>query len=206
MINSNLRIGIDFDNTLVSYDRAFYRAAVKNNLISESLPKTKKEIRDFLRSNQKEEQWTALQGEVYGPGIVEAELFKGVDAFLLECVQNDIPVFIISHKTKTPFAGPPYDLHESARSFLELHGFFKKLHLPHEHVFFEPTIEKKISRITKEGCTHFIDDLPEILMHDEFPVGTKKILFDSNSEKENSTQIEHHVSSWEELKNLLLKP
>ena len=44
------KIGIDFDNTIVDYDLAFYLAALEKKLIPEKTPKTKKSVRDYLRS------------------------------------------------------------------------------------------------------------------------------------------------------------
>jgi len=37
---------------------------------------------------------------------------------------SEIPVFIISHRTRHPFIGEPHDLHAAALSWLERQGFF----------------------------------------------------------------------------------
>ena len=61
-----MRIGIDFDNTIVCYDDVFHKAASLQGLIPEGLPSSKNSVRDYLRKIGKEENWTRLQGTVYG--------------------------------------------------------------------------------------------------------------------------------------------
>lgn len=46
-----------------------------------------------------------------------------------------------------------------------------------ENVHFEETREGKVRRIAAIGCDLFIDDLPEVLLHPEFPRSTRPILF-----------------------------
>ena len=47
--------------------------------------------------------------------------------------------------------------------------------LKENQVFFELTKEEKVQRIVQLGCTHYIDDLPEIL--EMLPDTVQKILF-----------------------------
>jgi FMN phosphatase YigB (HAD superfamily) len=70
-------IGIDLDNTLVSYDKLFHQLALEQGLIARDLAVNKTEVRDFLRRAGKEPAWTALQGLAYGTRIREAEVFAG---------------------------------------------------------------------------------------------------------------------------------
>src|SRR5262249_32927807 len=107
-------VGVDFDNTIVCYDNLFHSAARERNLIPSDIPRNKTAIRDFLRKNGQEDQWTELQGYVYGDGMRDAEAFHGVAAFFTECKAAGIVTYIISHKTRYPFLGPKYDLHESS--------------------------------------------------------------------------------------------
>ena len=71
-------LGLDFDNTLVRYDKLFHQLALEKNLIEQIVPANKTAIRDYLREQGKEEQFTLLQGEVYGPRILEAEPAEGI--------------------------------------------------------------------------------------------------------------------------------
>ena len=58
-------------------------------------------------------------------------------------------------------------------------GFFEKggFNLSGDALYFEPTRDDKIERIARLGCTHFIDDLEEVLEHSRFPAGVRRILF-----------------------------
>ncbi len=195
-----MHIGIDFDNTIVCYDKVFYKVAVENGLIPPDMPPCKNSVRDYLRKIGNEDEWTRLQGLVYGTKMDEAEAFEGVFDFLHWCRQNKIEVSIISHKTRHPYIGPKYDLHLAALQWMETQGFFEpnKLGLSRTQVFLELTKADKIKRITDTGCTHFIDDLPEFLMEPSFPKNVISILFDPNNSWETGSPFKR-VSSWIEI-------
>src|SRR5271156_5545997 len=114
-ITSPLCLGIDFDNTIVSYDELFWRLAVERKLVPESIPIAKTEIRNHIRATGREPEWTAMQGTVYGERIVEAKAFPGVIDFFRACNTAGIPLYIVSHKTKFSLADGGYDLHAAAR-------------------------------------------------------------------------------------------
>jgi hypothetical protein len=174
-------IGIDFDNTIVCYDELFHKVARERNLIPADLPVNKSEVRNFLRRAGKEDIWTEMQGYVYGGRMAEALPYPGVIEFFKACRAANVEVCIVSHKTRYPFLGEKYDLHQAAKNWLELQGFFDpdRIGLKRENAFFELTKAEKLQRIGSCNCTHFIDDLPEILSEHAFPPETMKILFDS---------------------------
>lgn len=192
-------IGVDFDNTIVCYDSLFHKIALEKGLIPKHVPLIKDRVRDYLRKCGKEDAWTQLQGFVYGPGILDAPPFEGVLDFFMHCKQNKITVYIISHKTIYPFLGSKYNLHEFAHKWLEKQGFYdpERIGLPRNNVFFELTKEEKISRIVKQGCTHYIDDLPEFLTEQNFPPEVNRILFDPNEKCQNISNFEC-IASWHE--------
>jgi len=198
-------VGVDFDNTIVCYDRVFYLAALNQGLIPKDLTPTKGEVRDFLRQADKENQWTELQGYVYGVMIAEAEPFPGVLDFFRRCRAQQVPICIVSHKTRYPFEGPRYDLHLSARSWLERQGFFDPhdIGLSPHLVHFELTKQGKIDRIASLGCTHFIDDLPEFFEENPFPSAVSQVLFDPGGYNHQTTGI-LKVRSWREMADILL--
>jgi hypothetical protein len=66
-------IGIDFDNTIVRYDRLFHHVALEKGLIPASVPASKGDVRDYLRSIGGEQDWIELQGIVYGVRMHEAD-------------------------------------------------------------------------------------------------------------------------------------
>ncbi len=196
-------LGVDFDNTIVRYDDLFHRVALERGLIPPTLPATKTSVREYLRREGREDDWTALQGYVYGPRMGEAQPFPGVIEFLTACVRSGVAVRIISHKTRHPFLGPAYDLHQAARDWLVAHRFFEAdgVNLADEHVRFELTKQDKLRRIGELGCTHFIDDLPELLAEPAFPASVERILFDPAG-----TETGHpfrRVESWPALASIL---
>lgn len=173
-----MRLGIDFDNTIVCYEGVFHAVAVRRGLIPPEIGTGKDEVRNYLRAVGREDDWTRLQGEIYGAGMDLAQPWPGVIDFVRTAVARGIPVFIISHKTRRPFLGEPYDLHAAARAWLVAQGFFDQVGLPPEAVFFELTKEDKLARIAALACSHFVDDLPEFLDEPGFPAGVTRILFD----------------------------
>jgi len=197
-------IGIDFDNTIVSWDRLFHEAALDRKLIPANLPVTKDEVRNYLRKTGKEPLWTELQGHVYGVLIKKAPLISGVKDFLLHCKEKKIPVYIISHKTKFPFIGEQHDLHKAADNWLKEQGFYDShgIGLDRSCTFFELTKQEKLSRIKTLGCTHFIDDLPEFLLEPSFPQNVQRILFDPNNQYEDDIRYKH-TQSWKQIKESL---
>lgn len=174
-----LLIGVDFDNTIVRYDELFHRLASERGLIPDRVPPSKEHVRDYLRAAGREDDWTELQGYVYGARMDEAAAFPGVLEFFAEATRRPIDVVIISHKTRHPYRGERYDLHHAARHWLEINGFFdrSRIGLSQSAIFFEETKAGKLERIGRQHCTHFIDDLPEFLLEEAFPPGTERILF-----------------------------
>jgi hypothetical protein len=199
-----LRVGVDFDNTMVCYDNLFHRVAVEQKLIPAALPPTKGSVRDYLRKIDREDEWTKLQGYVYGARMNEADAFPGVMDCLAKCRERGIEVFIISHKTKSPYLGPHYDLHQSARDWLQTHGFYDpaRTRVTPGHVFFELTKEAKLKRIGDAGCSVFLDDLPEFLAEPAFPPDVQRVLFDPAGACAGDPQY-RKVKSWGEFAELI---
>ena len=195
-------LGLDFDNTLISYDRLFRRVALDKTLIPETTPPQKNAVRDCLRQQGMEEEWIRLQGEVYGCRILEAEPYPGMQAVLKRLSSRHIPMCIVSHKTRTPYLGEPWDLHAAARSWLAQQGFHDSSGLgwPEDQVFFELTKDAKVARILALGCTHYVDDLPEIL--EMLPGNVEKIYFSPGGDPGRDPDWKL-MRSWQELPALL---
>ena len=174
-----MKIGVDFDNTIVSYDKVFHKVALEQSLIKSNLNISKIAVRDYLREQGQNNIWTELQGYVYGERMLDADIFSGFINFLTFARKNSIEVSIISHKTIYPYLGNKYNLHDSAREFISKFLTDQNRNLVNnKNIFFELTQESKALRISHESCDFFIDDLPEIFVLDDFPKKTKKILFD----------------------------
>ncbi|MBF0559234.1 MAG: haloacid dehalogenase-like hydrolase [Nitrospirae bacterium] len=195
-------VGIDFDNTIVCYDRAFHRAACERGLIPQDLPSSKERVRDYLRSIGHEDDWTELQGYVYGARMDTATAFAGAAKCIRTLAEKGAVVYIISHKTLYPYLGTRYNLHDSARRWLDTSGFLTEAGMGMHQVFFEPTKEEKLARIGALGCTHFVDDLPEIFSAEGFPKGTEGLLFDSGSKGETKGMLT--FTSWEEIETYFM--
>ncbi len=199
-----IHLGIDFDNTLVCYDGVFAETACEQKLISSSERTLSKDaLRNRLRAEGREEDWTKLQGYVYGPGMSRAKPFPGALEFLAACRERGIAVCVISHRTAKPFLGPAYDLLSAARQWLDANGFFAKTGIAQEHAHFELTKQSKLARIALESCTHFIDDLPEFLAEPAFPGGVERILLDPANQHPDDPRWQR-AASWLELGKRLL--
>ncbi len=174
-------IGLDLDNTIINYDLAFYKSAIKEKFLDKKYKQKKKEkIKDIVTSFS-EDDWTELQGIVYGDNINYAKINTGFKNFLRFCIKNNYKVIIISHKTKYPIIGKKTNLHNIALKFLKT-KINEKIIL-NKNIFFEKTIEKKLERINKCNCDYFIDDLSKILKNKNFPKETKRILYGSKDKK-----------------------
>ena len=58
-------IGIDFDNTIISYDNIMHKIALERDLINADVIKSKKHIRDSIRMLPEGEiHWQRLQASV----------------------------------------------------------------------------------------------------------------------------------------------
>lgn len=198
-------LGIDFDNTVVSYDGIFHKIALERGLIPENLAPLKESVRDHLRQSGQEEAWTEMQGFVYGPGLEQAKPFPGALETLRTLKKRGAPLRLISHKTRHPYRGPAYNLHDAAHKWLSDNGFVDAANgvLRPPEVRFLPTREEKLSCIETTGCTHYIDDLPEILLHPKFPKNVQGILFDPACNRTDDDLPFPRISSWAELPDLI---
>jgi hypothetical protein len=176
-----MRIGIDFDNTLIDYDDVFRCEAQARGLVAAAFSGSKREVRDAIRMLREGElAWQRLQGYVYGKGIVGARLFAGAREFLARCRERRIPVFIVSHKTRYGNFDPDrVDLREAALAWLEQQRFFAAgaALLERDGIFFADDRAAKLARIAALDCSHFIDDLEEVFADPGFPRGVRRILF-----------------------------
>ena len=197
-----MHLGLDFDNTLISYDILFRKVALEQGLVPLETDSNKNAVRDYLRSVDREDEWTKLQGEVYGGRILEATPYPSMRQILQSISGLNVPLTIVSHKTKTPFMGKQWDLHAAARAWLDQY----KMHahpgpnISRERTFFELTKKAKCDRIVAVGCTHYVDDLPEIL--ETLPDTIIKIHFSPEGHSNSDTDW-LVMKSWDELPALL---
>lgn len=199
---TDIVIGIDFDNTIVSYDDLIGEVSRERGLISEDGTIGKKEIRQIVRSRPEGElEWRQLQAVVYGSRMHEAKLAEGVEAFFRQCRQLRVKSYVVSHKTRYSEYDPSKtDLRAVSLKWMNDHRFFDRdgLGLSQEDVFFESTRSDKIERMKVLRCTHFIDDLEEIFLDTSFPSSVRKILYAPWGETGSASGIKA-AATWREI-------
>ena len=188
-------IGIDLDNTIIDYRNAFWQTALATGILNDTGRKSdsnkkdtfpsKNAIKSYLLCRENGDyQWEALQGQVYGQYIHNAQIFPGVANFLLHCKVRGVKVYIISHKTEFGHHDTSQTpLREEALNFLKQNDLLSGDYgIQEKDVFFFDTRHEKVNKVKELKCSYFIDDLPEVFREDNFPKKTTKILFDIQSE------------------------
>lgn len=205
-MKTGMRVGIDFDNTIVTYDDVFSHAAASFAEIAPGVGRQKRDIRDYLRSLPDGElTWQRLQGYVYGKGISGATMFAGVGQFLRRCRAEHAEIVIVSHKTEFGHHDPDrINLRDAARGWMTAQGFFADdgYSIPAANLFFETTRAEKLRRIASLDCTCFIDDLEEVLDDPDFPSGVTRILF-SQADLPDHRPAYAVCRSWNEIERLV---
>lgn len=173
-------IGIDFDNTIVGYDVLFAQLALDAGYLDEAPRGGKAAVRDAVRHRHGDEAWQALQAEAYGPRMGEAQMMDGFPAFVAAARRVGIPLVVVSHKSVfSHYTATGPNLRYAALGWMRTNRFFEPggLGFSVDDIYFEGTRVEKVQRIRKLGCTHFIDDLPEVFAERSFPPVVERILF-----------------------------
>lgn len=193
-----MRIGIDFDNTIVNYHNLFHEIALRERLIDSTVGKSKVEVRDHLNSLKKEDEFTALQGKIYGKYITSAKVFDGFSDFLDAHRAKNYELFIVSHKSQFPLLGEQYDLHAAAKNFLEKNKIIGQGKIPTQNVYFLETLNLKIQTAIELNLDLFIDDLLEVVKNKRLTSNTNTIWFNP-LHKTNPKQGIDFFTNWNEL-------
>lgn len=189
-----MRIGLDFDNTIIRYDDVFREAAIERGLVSPNFSGTKQQVRNTIRLlSDGEHQWQALQGYVYGKGIQGATLFAGLDDFFRRARVHGDTILIVSHKTEHGHFDPNrVSLRGAAMQWMEGQGFFAEqgFSLVPDNIHFASSRSEKLSRIGDLACDVFIDDLEEVLADPEFPNFVRRILLSEHADRSDDLPYE----------------
>jgi hypothetical protein len=202
-----MRVGIDIDNTIICYDGVFASVA---QLIGHDIDVvfSKEKTKDWFHSRNMYDEFTELQGLVYGSYLGLSSLYDGVKGFLNRANLMGCTVFIVSHKTRYPLIGDKVDLHNAASVFLSEQGIIKSKSsglVPAENLFYETSLNDKIERIAALQLDYFIDDLSDVLNHDSFPKSTHAIqFFPGTLGKSNLAGT--RLSSWQDIHDFILTP
>ncbi len=107
-------------------------------------------------------------------------------------------ICIISHKTVYPAMGPRISLHDAAMKWLARNEFLDYFGVSRDAIVFVSTLEDKLKKIAELQCTHFIDDLTEVLNHPDFPGSVEKLHYslDDDMKPEGELRV---FRSWDEI-------
>jgi|GEM_PF-412109 len=181
--SSHLRIGLDLDNTLISYDRLFFDSAVERRFVPLDFVGSKRDIRDHVRLlPDGESEWQRLQAHVYGPAIAAARAAEGALDFIRLARRRGAEVTIVSHKsTFSNLGASDVNLREAAREWLRANGMLGPEAVPEANLYFEGTRDEKIARIVALRCTHFVDDLEEVFNDPAWPGDVERLLLTNSA-------------------------
>ena len=185
---TQLKIGIDLDNTIINYQNSFKKFLKSKNINFNSI--NKKKIKFIANNSTKIKSWTHAQEEIYGKYIVFAKPFKFFKDFEKFALKNNIKLFIVSHKTKFSQFSKKYNLHSQSNKWLK-NNIYKKMY----KIYYVKTVNQKIKKIANLNPDYFIDDLIEIFNHKNFPKKVKKIHFSKIKTNNLCT-----FSNWNEIK------
>ena len=192
-----MRIGFDFDNTIVDYTPVFTKIANDLGLKYENNPKNS--IKYYFENElDNPSSWKEVQLQVYCELINSIKPSDKLSDLIKWLIDYNHDFFIVSHKTQTIKSGnSKTNLREPANKWIENNlPLFKK-----ERIFFESSALAKVRKINSLRLDYFVDDLLTILKHHQFPKETKKILFNSTTNKDKKF---YKASSWDEVKKIIL--
>jgi hypothetical protein len=200
-----MRIGIDFDNTIADYDDVFPVAARGVGLLRQDFAGGKQAVKTaLLETADGEQKWMRLQGKVYGAFMAHARVIDGFDEFVVRGAKAGAEIFIISHKTEYGhFDEERVNLRDAATRWMVAHGFFDRLGLTRDRVFFETTRDDKIARIKDMACEHFVDDLEAVFREPAFPRAVRRYLLSREPGPLPEGPFEAH-RSWSEIRDAIL--
>lgn len=177
-----MRVGFDFDNTIVDHDPAFTYLA--GELFPGRDPKTtKNEVKEFLFREGSVKIWQEFQFKIYTFQTAGSRLMPGLfDAMNALVCDMSCEIFIVSHRSEFAVADRKRTrpLAEAATSWIQSSEIGAAKFFKDSNVYFELTLEEKIDRIRQLNLDFFIDDLEEVIGHKKFPEETYGIRLDRN--------------------------
>jgi hypothetical protein len=178
-----MRIGLDLDHTIISYNDSYKYIVEELQIETECL--TKAELKKFFEEpNRSGVSWLDFQQCLYTFGLEKAVPQPGVLDFLSKARHLEHDLFIVSHKTNTHF--PHNDkflnLREEAMRWLLSTRIYPEL-VNRKDIYFVNDGIEKLTKIKDLSLDIFIDDLPEIIFSRDFPVSTVGYLFGSRNDK-----------------------
>ncbi|MBT4792948.1 MAG: hypothetical protein HON90_15335 [Halobacteriovoraceae bacterium] len=157
-----LKIGIDFDNTLVDYSCIWEEKLTTflPNLAAKGIHAKQK-----LKQEMSHSAWIETQGDIYGNSISKMHLKQNRIELIQQLQKKGHQVEIVSHRSSVSYCGR-YQLQKKAQEFLETNN------LSSLQATFLETFPDKINYINKNSFDIFIDDLNSVLIQSKvlFPI------------------------------------
>jgi len=194
------KIGLDLDNTIISYDKLIFELAEKKYSISKRfIDKDKDFLKKEIIKKKGNKEWTAFQGLIYGKYILRAKLSNSFYNTISK-IKNFYDLYIISHKTKWSKIGIKINLRNAAKKFLKKNkiSYCKNSLISNKNIFFENTEEEKIKKIKNLKLNYFIDDLIKVLLR--LPKRINKINFNLKKRKNFLT-----INDWQDLETIIFR-
>ena len=110
-----MKIGIDFDNTIISYDPLFQKFADGNKIKIPHHSNPKNAVKSFILQNQKVICNGLHYREKFMEKIAEAKLSDDFLNFLDLSKRSGHDICIVSHKSIFNSISPYYDLQKAAK-------------------------------------------------------------------------------------------
>lgn len=199
---SPVHIGLDLDNTIIDYSCVFAPVAAEIGLLPPGHGlRSKDEVKSRLRALAGDDTlWMRLQGQVYGKFIGLAQPYEGVIAAIGGFRTAGHRVSIVSHKTQFGhFDLDHVDLWAAASGWLASQGLVGEAGpISPSDVHYRVTREEKVAAIAQQGFALFVDDLPEVLGHPDFPTSLPTILFSPDGEHGEGGRF-RLARSWQEV-------
>ena len=205
MNKMKVRIGLDFDNTIVCYDEVFAKLCLEFPDFPVKARRDKSSVKEYLVSKGLNSKWTELQGLVYGPSMRDAKPYLGVVEVLRDLEDKGFGLVVISHRTRYPYRGQRFDLHRYAHQWVESHLGDIEQFKNAENIFFLESLDDKVRKANELRCDYFFDDLKSVLTHPDFDKHITKILFDPRSACLGGSEDYSIVNSWIDFAKLVLK-
>lgn len=191
-----MKIGIDFDNTIVDYTGVFYQAARQWGIVPTYIGSTKEAVKHYLIGRDQEPLWTELQGKVYGQAIQSAKPYEGCKEVLSSWKKKGVELHLISHKTRYPIIGDKLDFHLAADEWLKAQSLYELF----DSVNYCPQKSQKIQTINTKQVDYFVDDLLSVLTDVSLSPLINKIWFTQNNrEDEPCSSGISLATSWQQV-------
>lgn len=169
--------GFDLDNTLIDYSDSCRQYSQQHGLSEVS---SVHELRRLLNSDiESSTAWTSAQSWIYGVGLQYAFISHFAINLLEKLLHKDWQLSIHSHKTKFgPAAHGSVPFRELMIDWLnssELQNFFRI----DSNIFFYDDLDSKVWGIANSDLESYIDDLPKVFKHRNYPRQIRSYLYRS---------------------------